>query len=100
MSIIGVLAHPQSDATSGPIPGMPEWEYRFHGRGCNFTYKVEGDDIDVDFWDAADYFETYFYTKYLDSLRHLELPEQRLWELHPSSKMVQIVVDDLDCRTS
>jgi hypothetical protein len=45
---IGALGHPEG-AQSGTVPGMPEWEYYFHGRGCCFTHKVEGDAIDVDF---------------------------------------------------
>jgi hypothetical protein len=75
---------------------MPEWEYYFHGRGCCLTHKVEGDEIDVDFWgDSAEYFDTFFYTKYLESLRRPEPPERRLRELHRSTRPVRIAVDDL-----
>jgi hypothetical protein len=75
---------------------MPEWEYYFHGRGCCLTHKVVGDEIDVDFWgDSAEYFDTFFYTKYLESLRQPEPPEQRLRELHRCTGPVRIAVDDL-----
>jgi hypothetical protein len=75
---------------------MPEWEYYFHGRGCCLTHKVEGDEIDVDFWDdSTEYFDVFFYTKYLESLRHPEPPEQRLRELHRSISPVKIAVEDL-----
>jgi hypothetical protein len=75
---------------------MPEWEYFFHGRGCCISHKVDGDAIDVDFWDgAADYFDTFFYENYLESLRRPESPEQRLRELHPSARAVSIAVANL-----
>ena len=41
---------------------MPEWEYNFHGRGCCISHNVNGDAIDVDFFDdSADYFDTFLY---------------------------------------
>lgn len=93
---IGALGHPEGVAQNGPVPGMPVWEYDFHGRGCCFTHRVGGDAIDVDFWDdSADFFDTFFYKKYLESLRHPEPPEQRLRELHPAARAVSIAVTDL-----
>ena len=75
---------------------MPEWEYYFHGRGCCLSHKVDGDAIDVDFYDdSADYFDTFFYKNYLESLRRPEAPEQRLRELHPSARTVTIAITDL-----
>jgi hypothetical protein len=72
---------------------MPEWEYFFHGGGCCISHKIDGDVIDVDFWDdSAEYFDTFFYKNYLDSLRR---PEQRLRELHPSTRAVTIAVHNL-----
>ena len=72
---------------------MPEWEYYFHGRGCCITHKVDGDAIDVDFWDnSAEYFDTYFYTRFLESQRHPEPAEQRLKELHCSLRPVGIAI--------
>ena len=80
---------------------MPEWEYYFHGRGCCISHKVDGDAIDVDFWDdSAEYFDTFFYKNYLESLRRPEPPEQRLRELHPSARAVTIAINDLIVRRS
>jgi hypothetical protein len=54
--------HPEDVPQSGPVPGMPECEYYFHGRGCCLTHKVNGEEIDVDFWnDSAEYFDIFFY---------------------------------------
>jgi hypothetical protein len=92
----GSFGHPEGVPQSGPVPGMPEWEYYFHGRGCCISHKVNGDAIDVDFWDdSAEYFDTFFYKNYLESLRHPEPPEQRLRELHPSARAVTIAIDGL-----
>jgi Domain of unknown function (DUF6896) len=96
LAAIGALGHPEGVPQSGPVPGLPEWEYYFHGRGCCLTHKVDGDQIDVDYWDdSAEYFDTFFYTKYLESLRHPGPPEQRLRELHRSARTVRIAVEDL-----
>src|SRR5262245_57972123 len=96
LAMFGALGHPEGVPQSGPVPGMPEWEYYFHGRGCCLAHKVDGDEIDVDFWDdSAEYFDTFFYTNYLESLRHPKPPEQRLRELHRSTRPVGIAVDDL-----
>jgi hypothetical protein len=92
----GALGHPDGVKQLGPVPGMPEWEYYFHGRGCRITHKVDGDEIDVDFWgDSADYFDTYFYKNYLESLRRPEPPEKRLRELHPSARAITLAVGEL-----
>src|SRR5262245_58737115 len=37
--------HPEAVKPRGVVPGMPEWEYYFHGRGCCLTHKVNGDEI-------------------------------------------------------
>ncbi len=96
LAVAGSLGHPASTPRRGPIPGMPEWEYRFHGRGCEFSHKVDGDVIDVDFWgETADYFDTYFYQKFLESPRRPEPPEQRLRQLYSSTDSVTIAVADL-----
>ena len=96
LAAIGALGHPQDVPQSGSVPGLPEWEYYFHGRGCCLSHKVDGDAIDVDFWDdSAEYFDTFFYKNYLESLRRPEPAEQRLRELHPSPRAVTIAVNDL-----
>jgi hypothetical protein len=96
LAAVGALGHPDGVPQSGVVPGMPEWEYYFHGRGCCITHKIDGDAIDVDFWDdSAEYFDTFFYKNYLESLRRPEPPEQRLRELHPSARAVTIAINDL-----
>jgi hypothetical protein len=96
LAAVGAFGHPEGVPQLGPVPGMPEWEYYFHGRGCCITHKVDGDRIDVDFFgDTAEYFDTYFYKNYLDSLRSPGLPEQRLRELHPSARAITLSIDDL-----
>jgi hypothetical protein len=93
LGAMGAFGHPDGVKQSGNVPGMPEWEYYFHGRGCCLTHKVTGEDIDVDFWDdAAEYFEVFFYTKYLQSLRNPEPPERRLLELHRAVSPIDISV--------
>jgi hypothetical protein len=54
----GALGHPDGVRQSGSVPGLPEWEYYFHGRGCCLTHKVSGEDVDVDFWDASAEYST------------------------------------------
>ena len=96
LAAIGAFGHPEGVPQSGPVPGMPEWEYYIHGKGCCISHKVNGDAIDVDFWDdSAEYFDTFFYKNYLESLRHPEPPEQRLRALHPSARNVTVAITDL-----
>jgi hypothetical protein len=63
---------PEDLPQQGSVPGMPVWEYHFHGNGCCLKHKVNGEVIDVDFWDdTAEYFDTFFYVNYLKSLRQV-----------------------------
>src|SRR5262245_11647102 len=67
---VGSMGHPDGRPQSGPVPGLPEWEYYFHGIGCCLTHKVTGEKIDVNFFgDHAEGFDFYFYLWYLQSLR-------------------------------
>jgi hypothetical protein len=96
LATFGALGHPDGVPQRGTVPGLPEWEYFFHGRGCCLTHKIDGDAIDVDFWnESADYFDTFFYIHYLNSLRRPEPPEQRLRDLHPSTRAIEIAVNDM-----
>jgi hypothetical protein len=96
LATLGALGHPENTSRTGTVPGLPEWEYYFHGRGCCITHKVRGDAIDVDFFDdTAEYFDSYFYIWYLESLRHPEPPEERLKALHPSVRPISIAFTDL-----
>jgi hypothetical protein len=90
------LGHPQGVPQSGTVPGLPEWEYYFHGKGCCLTHKVTGEEIDVDFFDdSAEYFDLFFYENYLKSLRSPEPAEGRLLELHGSIKPISLAVEGL-----
>jgi hypothetical protein len=33
LAALGALGHPHDSSDSGTVPGLPEWEYYFHGRG-------------------------------------------------------------------
>lgn len=92
----GSFGHPTAVARSGIVPGMPEWEYYFHGRGLCLSHKVDGTDIDVDFFDdSADYFDAYFYRRFLDSLKKPNSVEQRIRELFPTTEPVHLSIQDL-----
>jgi hypothetical protein len=92
----GSFGHPPGLPQSGPVPGLPEWEYYFHGRGSCLTHRITGESIDVDFFDdCADYFDTWFFEQYLKSLRSPEPAEQRLLELYPSLRPMHLTVSDL-----
>jgi hypothetical protein len=93
---MGSMGYPEGVKQSGIVPGMLEWEYYFHGRGCCLTHKVSGESIDVDFWDdTAEYFDVFFYTRYLESLWKPEPAERRLLELHRSVRPIGIAVNRL-----
>ncbi len=88
---LGALGHPDQIPRIGSVPGMPEWEYRFHGIGCCLSHKVSGERIDVDFHRGkADYFDSFFVCNYLKSIRQAEPPEARLLELHMTIDAVGI----------
>ncbi len=96
IAAMGALGHPDDVPQLGSVPGMPEWEYYFHGIGCCLTHKVTGEAIDVDFFDdSADYFDTYFYSNYLKSLRSPAPVEKRLRQLHKSLRPLNIAVSRL-----
>lgn len=95
LSALGSMGHPPGEGV-GSVPGLPEWEYRFHGIGCCITHKVNGDRIDVDFHEGSgEHFDTYFYAWYLDSLRKPQPVEQRLRALHRNRNGVRFAIDDL-----
>lgn len=93
---MGAMGHPPDAPQSGLVPGLTEWEYYFHGKGCCLTHRGTGADIDVDFFeDSGEYFDEFFYRKFLKSLRHPEPPEARLIELHPSIEPIRLAVGQL-----
>ena len=91
----GAFGHPPIER-HGLVPGDTNWEYDFHGSGCCLRNRISGECIDVDFFDdTADWFDEYFYTSYLDSLKQPEIWEERVIELHPSVETVLIAFDEL-----
>lgn len=93
----GAFAHPETRPQRGPVPGLPEWEYYFHGYGCCLTHRVHGEEIDVDFFgDHAECFDVFFFINYLRSLREPDLPECRLIELHPSFEPLRLACVTLE----
>src|SRR5262245_39238779 len=65
IAALGAFGHPEQVPQRGPVPGLPEWEYYFHGKGCCLTNRVTGESIDVDFFeDSAEYFDLFFYENY------------------------------------
>jgi hypothetical protein len=92
----GYSGHPSHLKPTGTVPGLPEWDYDFHGIGCRLSHKVSGEEIDVDFRaDSAEYFDEYFYSNYLKSLRLPEPPEQRLLSLYPSTRPIRLAFETL-----
>jgi hypothetical protein len=95
MAVAGAMGHPDCPR-SGLVPGMTDWEYYFHGRGCCLTHRITGESIDVDFFDeTADWFDSYFFEKYLESLKAPEFAELRLIELHRTRRTVVLSFDVL-----
>jgi hypothetical protein len=91
----GAFGHPDIPQ-QGIVPSLIDWEYYFHGRGCCLTNRHTGESIDVDFYDeTADWFDEFFYTTYLKSLKEPAFVEQRLIVLHPSIEAVRIEINDL-----
>jgi hypothetical protein len=92
----GSLGHPQDVSQQGLVPGLTEWEYYFHGKGCCLTHRGTGEAIDVDFFGPeAEYFDTYFYIKYLKSLKEPEPAEARLIALHASYEPLRLAIEEL-----
>jgi hypothetical protein len=92
---MGALGHPPIPQ-SGPVPGLPEWGYYFHGKGCCLTHRVRGEEIDVDlFDDSAEYIDLWFYQNHLKSLRDPQPPERRLLDLHPSVEPIRLAAEGL-----
>ncbi len=95
LSGLGAAGHPERPQ-SGVVPGLPEWEYYFHGIGCCLTHRMTGEGIDVDFFDAtAEWFDLFFCVAHLRSLAKPTFVEKRLIELHPSFSTIRLSIDQL-----
>lgn len=91
----GAQGHPDGPQ-QGVVPGMLDWEFYFHGIGCCLTHRTTGESIDVDFQDSsADWFDQFFLTNYLESLKAPSFVEKRVIALHPSFNAVRLTMDDL-----
>lgn len=92
----GALGHPEERPAAGLVPGLSEWEYRFHGIGCQLTNRKDGSVVDVDFVDDThEHIDPHFYIAFLKSLRHPERTESRIKELHPSIDALEIALGSL-----
>jgi hypothetical protein len=79
----------------GLVPGLTDWEFAFHGPGCCLTHRATGETIDVDFYEpTGESIDTWFYLRYLESLRQPEPPEERLIALCPSLESIRLAVAD------
>ena len=95
LATAGAFGHPDVPQ-QGVVPGLIEWEYYFHGRGCCLTHRQTGESIDVDFYDeTADWFDEFFYTTYLHSLKSPAFVEERLKTLHPGIEAIRLEIAQL-----
>ena len=86
LSRYGSGAHPRGlpgPPGKRPLPGVEGWSYFFHGKGCALRHAPTRQHIDVDFWDGeADWFDPWFYQRYLDELLDPNPPELKIRTLH------------------
>ena len=95
MAAVGALGHPDRPQ-QGVVPGMLDWEYFFHGRGCCVTHRVRGDAIDVDFYDSTtDWVDPWFFVRFLKSLKDPDFVEGRVVALHPTISTVNLTIKQL-----
>src|SRR5262249_52190573 len=96
IATMGALGHPLDLPQHGLVPGLTDWGYYFHGKGCCLTYRVTGEEIDVDYFErSGEYLDVFFYLRHLRSLRNPEPPEARLIALHRSFEPVRLAVSEL-----
>jgi hypothetical protein len=95
ISARGWMGHPSVE-NSALVPGLTEWEYRLHGRGCCVTNRVSGECIDVDFYDESpEWIDVYFFRDFLASLRQPRFVERRIIALHPTLDTISLTFDRL-----
>lgn len=65
---LGPFARTEDLPQTGPVPGLPDWTYTFHGIGCCLTHQ-NGSTIDVDFDEhGAEGIDPFFYAATLESM--------------------------------
>lgn len=95
ISAAGYSGHPPIERR-GLVPGMSDWEYDFHGRGCCLTNRISGESIDVDFYDgSAEWFDDFFFMNFLKSLKKPPFVEGRVILLHPALETIRLSFDEL-----
>jgi hypothetical protein len=95
LAAMGAFGHPTEVPQQGLVPGLTEWEYFFHGKGCRLTHRGTGEAIDVDFFGPdGEFFDLFFYRNYLRSLRAPEPPEALLIALHRSIDPIRLAVGE------
>lgn len=68
LSEFGSGGHPTHIRDRGRVPGLPDWRYYFHGRGCCLSH-TDGTEIDVNFdLQGGDRIDCYFFAHYLESI--------------------------------
>jgi hypothetical protein len=77
----------------GLVPGLPEWEYRFHGRGCCLTHRVTGEAIETE---TGEGFDFYFWLNHLRSAHNHDLATRKMLALHPSLESLKVTLFLLD----
>jgi hypothetical protein len=80
---------------NGIVPGMPEWEYRFHGEGCCLTNRVTGETIETETGPGYDF---YFWLYRLRSNRKHDPVTARMLSLHPSLESLKVTLALLEER--
>lgn len=87
----GAFAHPERGY--GPVPGLSDWTFRFHGVGCCLTHR-SGEAIDVDFVDgSADWIDPFFYLEFLRTSPRPTVDEASLVRADP---LVEFWLADID----
>jgi hypothetical protein len=77
---------------SGVVPGFPEWEYGFHGRGCELTHRGTGESIETETGEGFDFF---FWERSLRKNREPNPASRRMVELHRSLWSLGVTLAEL-----
>ena len=86
----------ESHDGGGVVPGIIDWEYRFHGIGCELTHRITGETIDVDFdQGTTDTIDVHFYKRYLRSVREPDAITRRVLDLHRNVDSIELDVIEL-----
>ena len=78
----------------GVVPGMPEWEYRFHGNGCSVKNKVTGETIEAD---CRGMIDGKVWQQQLESINDPDPATRLMLDMHPSGKSLLFSLSELHC---